>query len=193
MRKLSALFVVAALLLLSACASVTVNTDYATNTDFTAYKTYAWHPGPPPSSKHLDEMGGDIFDARVHRAVDQVLSAKGFTKSDKPDFYVNYNVVTQQRMSIDSYNTYAGYGPGWGWGWYDPWWAWGGPTHTTVSYYTQGTLILDIIDAKSGKLVWRATAVGPIDQARTAQKRVQQVDQVVQRMLANFPPQRTGS
>lgn len=191
MHRLSSLFVVAVLMLLSACSSVTINTDYAIDNNFTAYKTYAWHPGPPMSSRHLDEMGGDIFNARVRRAVDQTLSSKGFTKSDKPDFYVNYNVVTEQRMSIDSYNTYAGYGPGWGW--YGPGWGWyGNNVQTTVRYYTQGTLILDMIDAKTGKLVWRGTAAGPINEAKTPQKRVQQIDETIQRMLANFPPQRTG-
>lgn len=135
-------------------------------------------------------MGGDIYDNRVRRVIDSSLSERGMVRADSADFYVNYDVVTEDRASINSYNTYGGYGPGWG---YYPY-PYGGlgmdGTHTSVYYYTQGTLIIDIIDASSGKLVWRSTAASAVERQSTPEKKEQTLRKTVEKMFEPFPPAR---
>jgi hypothetical protein len=47
-----------------------------------------------------------------------------------------------------------------------------------------GTLIIDIVDAEKKSLVWRGTAVGVVEPGRT----MEQINETVKKMLANFPP-----
>ncbi|PYR70842.1 MAG: hypothetical protein DMF87_17325 [Acidobacteria bacterium] len=42
---------------------------------------------------------------------------------------------------------------------YGAWWG-GGSYTTSVHTYVQGTLIVDLYDAKTKKMVWRGTATG---------------------------------
>ena len=183
---LAATFFTACATLLTACATVNVNTDYALEQDFSGYRHYAWHPDGVQKTTSLDTMGGDIFDNRVRLAIEHALSQRGMVKAEAADFYVNYSVVTESRMSVNTYNTYGGYGPGWG---YAPYGGWGhGSTHTSVYYYTQGTLIIDVIDATTNKLAWRSTADGRVDQSSTPEKKEQALRKTITKMLEKFPP-----
>jgi hypothetical protein len=47
-----------------------------------------------------------------------------------------------------------------------------------------GTLLIDVIDAHTNELIWRGTASGIVDPGKTAE----QIQDVVARMLVNFPP-----
>lgn len=174
---------------LAGCATITVTTDYALEQNFSGYRSYAWHPDGIEKTPSLDAMGGDIFDTRIRRIIEQTLADKGMVKSDRPDFYVNYSVVTEDRVSINSYNSYGGYGPGWGYYGYHPYGAWGaGSSHTSVSYYTQGMIIVDLVDAQSNKLVWRSTADSRLDQKSGPEKKEQDLSKSLAKMFANFPP-----
>ena len=101
-------------------------------------------------------------------------------------------------MDVDTYNTYAGYAPGWSYGGYSaigPYRYAGigysyGPmtTETTVSQYTQGTLVLDIVTPSENLLVWRGIAEGKIDPTASQSERTALINEAVGRILDNFPP-----
>lgn len=172
---------------LAGCSSpVDINTDYTPETDFSAYKTYRWLNAEPREPGSLEVVGGDIFDKRMRHHVDRVLADKGFTKLDSGpvDFKVNYDVLTEERQDIRTYNTggYAGYGRGY--------YGYGGmsTTETRVTNYTQGTVILDIIQADDNLLVWRGTVDGRVTKDKTPEEREAGFEKVVGQLLANFPP-----
>jgi hypothetical protein len=65
-------------------------------------------------------------------------------------------------------------------------------TFTTISDvqpYHEGTLTIDIVDAKSRQLVWQASVRADVDQSLGPNKRDTKVNDVVRAMLAHFPPQ----
>lgn len=191
MKSYPQLFLVLVFASLAACSTITVTTDYALEQGFVGYHTYQWHPDGIKRNAALNTMGGDIFDARVRRVIDQTLAEKSMKEGPDPQFYVNYSVVTEDRVSINSYNTYGGYGPGWGYYGYGGYGAWGmGSTHTSVTHYTQGMLVIDIIDAATNKLVWRSTADSRLNQQQSPEKKEQELRQSVGKMFQNFPPQR---
>lgn len=176
---------------LAGCSSVTVNTDFALDQDFSHYRTYAWHPDGIAKSDALDALGGDIFDRRLRKAMEDALAGKGMHKGEPADFYINYTVITEDRMAVQTYDTYGGFGPGWGYH------RWGGPYYypygspaleTSVYYYKQGTLIIDVVDAATNKLAWRSTAEGPVEMQGTPEQREQKLRQVVGKMFEQFPP-----
>lgn len=72
-------------------------------------------------------------------------AAKGFMKSENPDMLIS--IFTKEKERVDVYNNAGfGWGPYWGWGW-------GG--YSNVTSHTEGSLYIDIIDAKKKELVWQ--------------------------------------
>lgn len=177
------------LALLSACSTVKISADYTPETDFSAYKTYRWVSARHQDVPSLELVGGDLFDRRMRHYVDLELARKGFTKEavGKVDFKVTYDVLTEERQDIRTYNTggYSGYGHGYyhGYGSYGV-----GSTETRVTNYTQGTVYLDIVHADSEVLVWRGTVDGRLTRDSKPDKREAKFEKVVGQLLANFPP-----
>ena len=73
---------------------------------------------------------------------------------------------------------YGGYGYG------------SGFTTTQVSYdtYTEGTLLIAMIDKNTNKLVWQGTGVKTIDENASPQKREENINYGVNQIMANYPP-----
>lgn len=170
------------------CTTIDVSTDYALEQDFSQYRVYQWHPDGITQNAALDAMGGDIFAARIKRVTEETLAARGMRQGPDPDFYVNYSVITEERVSINTYNTYGGYGPGWGYYGYG-YGAWGvGGSQTLVNYYTEGAIVIDVVDAASNQLVWRGTADSVLDPSLSPIKKEQELRQALSKMFENFPP-----
>lgn len=165
------------LLILSSCSSVTVYSDYDKNVDFAPYKTYAFFkPG-------IDKVEiSDLDKRRILRAIDEQMQAKGFTKSDNPDLLVN--IFTKSREQVDVNQFSAGWGYGWGWGW-NPYMMYGG-NQTTVSTSTEGTLYIDLIDAKKKEMIWQGEGIGVL--TRNIDKKDERIAEFVGKILAQYPP-----
>ncbi|AWK04599.1 DUF4136 domain-containing protein [Flavobacterium crocinum] len=164
------------LLILSSCSSVTVYSDYDKTVDFAPYKTYAYFkPG-------IDKVEiSDLDKRRILRAIDDQMQAKGFTKSDNPDMLVN--IFTKSREQVDVNQFSAGWGYGWGWGW-NPWMMYG--NQTTVSTSTEGTLYIDLIDAKKKEMIWQGEGIGTL--TRNIDKKDERIAEFVGKILAQYPP-----
>lgn len=162
--------------LLLGCANTIVRSDYDTAFQFGGLKTYLWATG----SDRLDQLS--IVGKRIRGAVDAELVAKGFVPSrdGKPDFLVAYHTGSQQGISV----------VGWGYG-CGPWWGWG-PGGWSVYQYEVGTLVVDIVDARTKSLVWRgwaARAFDPYEDISAPQADARAQD-AVKRVLAGFPPKK---
>jgi hypothetical protein len=163
------------LFILGSCSSIRVNSDYDKNVDFSQYKTYAFH------KQGIDKVQISEFDKkRILHAIDNELGLKGMSKSENPDLLVNIFTKERERIDVDQFN--AGWGYGWGYGW-NPY-LWGG--RTFVSSTTEGTLYIDLIDAKKKELVWEGQGVGYLTE--NYDKKESQINEYVAKILAQFPP-----
>jgi len=177
-RRLTATVLVAFVL---ACASTQVTDDYDVNADFSSYATFAWMPQPR-------EMRGDaridnpLIAERVRSAIERTLTSKGYrpTSETTPDFFVGYFLSLEQKLDVYTIDRSYGAGP------YRRWGAAGFETH--VNQYEEGTLVIDIVDAEAGRLVWRGSGSRRISKSPTPQKTTQRVNEVVEAILARFPP-----
>lgn len=170
--------VVALLLCVSGCATFRIQTDYDPAVDFGRLRTYAWQPRTERSEADA-RINNDLLDARVRSAVDRVLQARGYqlVTDAAHDFNVAYIVTIDTRTDVHTIPvTY-------GWGW---WGVMG--TETYVDQYEQGTLLLDVIDAGSNKLVWRGSAAARVVDEETPERRTQRVNEAVEKILERFPP-----
>ncbi len=163
---------------MSACSSITVNSDYDSRAVFTQYKTYAFY------KNGIDKAQISGLDKkRILHAIDNELTKKGMTKSENPDLLVN--IFTKEREQIDVNQFNMGWGYGWGWGW-NPY-LWGGNSY--VSSSTQGTLYIDLIDAKKKELIWEGEGIGILTENRREKEK--QINEFVAKILTQFPPTET--
>ena len=167
-----------AVVILSCLACVTAvaqktNIDWDRQANFSQYHTYAWEKSPHPAH--------GLWDQRIVNQVDKQMAAKGFTKVESdPDVWVVYsNSIKDQKTLV---GTGYGYGPGWGWGY-----GWGGGPVTYNTWVTkEGTLVVEIADAKDKQLLWRGSVTDTISDNST--KNINTLDKAVAKLFKGYPP-----
>jgi hypothetical protein len=180
--------------LLGGCASsVSVSTDYDRSANFTSYTTYKWYQDTPPARRDSIRTYNTFLDKRIRSAVEANMARKGFRLVDSnPDVLVAYDVkvVTRQELHTD-YGYYPGwYGPGWygyGW-WYGYRYDYGYSRFAYPMYidqYQDGTIIIDLVDARDNELVWRGWGEMRVDNVNISQS---EVDKIVSRIFEKYPP-----
>jgi hypothetical protein len=187
-ENMNKLLVIIAVLALSACSSLKTSSDYDPAVNFTDVKTYAWvEKKTADATYHLD----GLMDQRVRAAVNDQLQLKGLSmvSADKADVLVNYLTKVDKKINVDTFNTNYGYNPYYGAGWGRGGMGGVGHTQTTVREYEVGTLILDFVDTKSGKLVWRGSVADTMRDKDTPEERVEVVNIAIGALLQNYPPQ----
>jgi hypothetical protein len=180
MKTLKPILVLMLLGLFASCSSVRVASDYDQNANFNDYKTFAFFkPG-------IDQAEiSDLDKKRILSAIEHELLAKGFTKSEDPSMLVSIFTTAQQR--VDVYNNM-----GWGWGGFGPWgygpWGYGGfYGGNNVARTTEGTLYIDLIDARKKELVWQGQGTGYL--AAEVSKKQARVNEIVNEIMMEYPPQ----
>jgi hypothetical protein len=158
-----------------------VSYDYDKTANFAGFKTYAHKDGT--------KVGQPLIDERIVAAIDAQLTAKGLTKAEAdPDVFVVYHIAFDKQKDISTFSTgYAGgYGPyGWGWG------GGMGSTTTQVRDILIGTLVIDLADAKQGKLAWRGMGVKEVKTQTNPEKRDKSINDAVKKIFKNYPPKQT--
>ncbi len=155
--------------------SISVYSDFDKSIDFSQYKTYAFH------RSGIDKVQiSELDKKRILYAIEIELDKKGMSKSETPDLLINIFTKEREQVDVNQYN--AGWGYGWRWGW-NPY-LWGGQTYVTTS--TEGTLYIDLIDAKKKELVWQGEGVGYLTQNRN--EKAGQINAFVAKILAQYPP-----
>jgi Domain of unknown function (DUF4136) len=148
----------------------TVKSDYDRSADFAKYKTYSWK-----SVSTKDQLLVD----RIKSAVDGQLAAKGLTQVPSGgDISLVAIEATKNQESLNTF--YDGFGGGWRWGGF-------GNSYTTVDNYKVGTLVVDMFDTQTKKLIWRGSASDVL--SNKSDKNIKNLDKGVQKMLKHFPPE----
>jgi hypothetical protein len=170
-----------AALLLAACSSVQVSTDYDPGTDFSGLKNYAWLAQNVNASGDL-RLDSTLLNERIRSAVEAQLAERGYKKvaAGQVDFLVAYHTAVERKIDIDTMYRGYGYGP------HD--WGWGAGHETVVYEYDEGTLLLDVLDPKAHRLLWRGSASAVVSEQSTPKKRTKLINEAVAKLLDRFPP-----
>ena len=177
MRAINALFVLFFIGFTISCASIYgVQHDYDKQVNFANLKTYGWMPIPDKAD--IDSLNVQ----RVKNAVNAEMKAKGLMMtSDNPDFLIAEHLGKKDKVQVTDWG--YGYGPHGGY-----WGGYWGPGGVSTYEYEEGSLILDFVDAKSKKMIWRGVAKAQIDSADTPEKREKLINEAVNEILKNYPP-----
>jgi hypothetical protein len=163
------------------CSSTKFTADYDKSVDFNKYKTLSYYGWAKESDKVLNE-----FDKqRIEGAFATEFMNRGIElKQSGGDMVVSLFIVIDQKTGTTAYTTHmgmGGYGYGAGWGW--------GMGHSQTSYneydYYVGTLVCDVFDAETKKLVWQGVVSGEIDD--NPNNRERNIPRVVREMMKRYP------
>jgi hypothetical protein len=170
---------VAALALGSGCSNVHVETDWDPEADFAALRTWAWLEHASQETDH-PLLKSPLLHERVQRAVEDELGMRGYRQvsANQADFRVGYHMSLEQKLDVLTIDRMYGYG------------RWGGWTYpeTYVTEYQEGTLILDVVDARRGKLAWRGWAARPIYEQPSPEESEKNIREAVAAILERYPP-----
>lgn len=174
------LFISIGITLASCGSSLKVSTDYDKQAEFSSYKTFSFYV--------FSDKGPGISELNRNRIVNAVkaeMIKKGFTENDNsPDVLVNVTTILKEKKQVSASTNYYGYG-----GYYRPYyWSPGytGSTTYNVQEYKDGSLIIDVVDAATKKLVWQGTGNKQID--APLKNPDTEIPDAVKKIMAGFPP-----
>jgi hypothetical protein len=154
-----------------------VKTDYDRDADFNQYNTYSWQKVQTQNPLWVD---------RIKAAVNSALEAKGWMQVESGgDISIVAMEMTRSHQTLNTY--YDSFGGGWGWrGGYGGFGDGFGDSTTTESTYRVGTLVVDLFDSTTKKLIWRGSASDTLSDK--SDKNIKNLDKGVEKMFDRFPP-----
>jgi len=172
------LFVQFALL---SCSTLDVDADWDPEVRFARFDTWAWAPVKVRTDQSDPRLQSDLVQKRIQESIENVLDERGYDEvTARPDFYVAYHVAI--RDAIDTQAMYHHYHvtPYFG--------RWALLPDVYVDRYEVGTLLIDIIDARSNELVWRGSARARLQDLDGADEREERTAEALRAVLELFPP-----
>jgi hypothetical protein len=151
-----------------------VKTDYDRSADFSRYKTYSWEQVKTQDPLYVD---------RIKSSVNAALTARGWTQVDADgDVSIVAMEITRNQQTLNTF--YDGFGGGWGWRRFGGGGL--GEATTTTETYKVGTLVVDLFETKTKKLLWRGTSSDTI--SNNSDKNIKNLDKGVEKLFKQFPP-----
>ena len=152
----------------------TATIDYDHSVNFLKFKTYTWekvHATDPGVEDRITialnrDMGGRYM-TEVAKGGDVTITAVEATQ-DKQEFTTFYNSLGSD------------------YSWQRPWGSGFLDSQATLSDIPVNTLIIDMYDTKTHKLLWRGTIAGPLEGSQDKMNNA--IDKEVTELISKFPP-----
>jgi hypothetical protein len=163
---------------LTGCSSISVNYDYDNTADFMAYKTFGWVEADAAAPVDADASSG-LLDKRIRSAIATELGARGMTeKAGDPDLLVVFHLGSKDKIQVTD----------WGYRYSSYYWGYGG-RNIDVYSYTEGQLIIDLVDAQRKELVWRGSGTKVISNSKKSPEQLQAaINEAVNKIMQSYPP-----
>jgi hypothetical protein len=181
MRRLLVSVTIVAAAFISGCATLRVSSHVDRGLVWSNYKTYDWGTADalPAGDPRLDN--DPFFEDHLEGAVEKAMAARGFTRSPVSggaDLLIHYHASITERLDVDRLDRGDGSCPTGGCG-------------DGVMRYEAGTLVVDIVDAASGVLIWRGWAQGSVEGVLGNRDRLRRrIDDSVAQMFESVPQSR---
>jgi len=163
------------------CAPMRVSSHVDRGLDFTRYRTFDWGPADalPAGDPRLERDA--FFQDHIQGAIERNMAARGFGRAAataEPDVRIHFHAVIDRRLDVNRVDNQSGYCSR-------------NDCQTGVSEYEEGTLVIDMIDVRTNRLVWRGWAQDSVegvldDRDRLARK----IEDAVRLMFKRLPAAR---
>jgi Domain of unknown function (DUF4136) len=169
------------LLLLTACSTVNVTTDYDHNFSFAGHETFAW-VSEHPMVAHSPDVS-PLAEGRLERAIIDAMQRNGIRYVENAadaDLLVGFSLGSKQQIRVTPGFYSASY-----WGRYP----WIGAYYDSINIeqYSVDRLTIDVFDQQREVPIWHGTAT-KVAGIANEQKGEGMARNAVAKMLADFPP-----
>jgi hypothetical protein len=158
-------------------AGMKVKTERWEGAELSAYQSYSWRTGHDADSGHpLAE--GSRLSARLQEIGDELLAEHGLGRSldEESDLWVRCTGVAEEMLQIEGTERDLG-----GISWVgDP------HAHSMVSY-RRGTLLVEIVDAESEKVIWAGWATDVVPSLPDPEKVGKKAEKAMRKILKQLP------
>jgi hypothetical protein len=166
--------------MIGAATAQSVFIDYDKEWPGGKIETFAWVDTEENSVAAADPL----MHSRIVNGIEYYLSLAGAREVESdPQVYVTYHASSKEEVHLNTSTWDYGYPSGWAYGGYYGHYGVGvGTSTTTVSTYLKGTLVVDVWDAKTKKLIWRGMATDIVVTADPA-KMEKKIDKALKKMV----------
>jgi hypothetical protein len=194
MRKSHMLMLFAVTVWLGSCGTSRVVTDSDPSANFSRYHTFKFTDQEDDSAGPNPLYHSSLIDNSIHSQIAIELEKRGMQEVNRnPDMLVMYHTYTERKQSSAN-NYYPMMYGGWGWRYYPygmamypyPYGYWNGYNRT----YTEGTLLIDAIDASTKQVVWRGSVSDAIDEPKDLSKKAMKAVSII---FSRFPVKKTSA
>jgi hypothetical protein len=178
LRSIRTLACCFSLFVLGCATGPEIRVDMDPSTNVRSFKTFAFFEPVSTDGKHYSTL----VSARLKESTRAQLERLGFVYSEsEPDLRVNFflKIVDKQEVRSSAAGGYYAYRRG-GYG------TWSGYPYVDTYDYREGTLSVDMVDAKRKQLVWQGVAEGEVSD-ESLKNPGPALDKVVTKMFSNFP------
>lgn len=182
------IFLMTMMTCMAASSQAQIRVDYDQSVDFSKYKTFRFEPGTVIRKLGVRDTTNTFLNQYIREAVTKDLEGKGLTPTTgKADLVITYMLGAREKQQVQNYGPYYPYYGGFGGFGFMGWGGWWGPGWNTpyVRNYEEGTVVIDVYDAKEAQLIWRAYAVSSIDKFN--EKKF--VNKQIKKSFKKFPPE----
>ena len=154
--------------------------DFDPSIDFSKYKTFAYLGGV--ENLVMMQLNPDLIRNRIHRSAVRELTKKGLREvlpNENPDLVVRFWVNSSQQVNIAVLGDWGPYGP-----YIGSYWSWM-YNDVSASSAREGSLVLDLIDAKAKSLAWRLYLIRKIT---SLDKDWNKADDEITKAFESYPP-----
>ena len=157
--------------MMAGCALRRVDSYLARGANLASYRTYAWGPADRSGTGDVRLDNNEIFQERVRVAVEKQLAARGFEKTAAaPQVLVHYHASVEQRIDLTES---------------EPWQS---CPDCKPFIYDAGTIVIDLVDAPTGDLLWRGWSTANIDRIVDNQQWLEEhIDETVAKIFERLP------
>ena len=125
----------------------------------------------------------DITKEKVLFAVEKELSIRAISENElNGDISININFIRKDKIGTSSYTDYNGY---YSYGYYRP------MGYSTTSYYnytyTEGSIVIDIFDETTKKLIWQGTAKQDFNSEPSSPISTEKINYIIQNIFKKYP------
>jgi len=168
-------------------AAVDVKVEFDQTFDFPSARTWAWHPegaGKVITMTSKYDNAEEIqqrLEPTILASIEQELTNRGLTQvtTGEPDFYVSYYLLLRIGAASQQMGQFI-----------NP--AWGLPPIRGATQagrtYEEGSLAIDLSNAKERRTVWRGVAAAEVNRQRSEDERLKLIRDAIAQTLANYPP-----
>ena len=163
--------------------SIEVQTMAAPDAGLASLHAFRMLPGPArrdgrvPSGEDDPMISNSIANQSLRERISSAFQDRGYTLDDRnPDFGVAFYATAREKLDVMT----------WDYGYpFDPRWGRYGPPMQTVTQYTEGSVIIDVVKPGTGELLWRGVGKAALEGG--AGENLQQLIKAAEVIVGKFP------